>query len=157
MDIDGVIASDRVLRNVEARSKKHSLDIVSELLASADETLDQGAVFDSMIRREKLGCTALEGGVALPHGCVEGIERIYAAFVRLRHPVDYDAPDGVPVDLVLGLALPAGENGCDTDDLKELAELLRSPDLRRMLRDAKSGRALYDLLTHYRPTRSASA
>ena len=58
MDISAVIASDRVLRNVEARSKKHSLDIVSELLASADETLEQGDVFDSMIRREKLGCTS---------------------------------------------------------------------------------------------------
>lgn len=157
MQISAVISADRVLRNVEARSKKHSLDIVSELLAGADEALDRGAVFDSMIRREKLGCTTLEGGVALPHGCVEGIDRVYAAFVRLRHPVDYDAPDGVPVDLVLGLALPVGEGGCDTADLAELAELLRSPDLRRMLRDAKSGRALFDLLTHYRPTRSASA
>jgi len=157
MDISDVITSDRVLRNVEARSKKHSLDIVSELLASAGETLNQGLVFDSMIRREKLGCTALEGGVALPHGCMEGIDRPYAAFVRLRNPVDYDAPDGVPVDLVLGLALPKGECGCDTDDLADLAELMRSPDLRRMLRDAKSGRALFDLLTHYRPTRSASA
>lgn len=157
MDISDVITSDRVLRNVEARSKKHSLDIVSELLASAGETLSQGHVFDSMIRREKLGCTALEGGVALPHGCMEGIDRPYAAFVRLRNPVDYDAPDGVPVDLVLGLALPKGECGCDTDDLADLAELMRSPDLRRMLRDAKSGRALFDLLTHYRPTRSASA
>lgn len=157
MEIGDVIASNRVLRNVEARSKKHSLDIVCELLASADEGLTQGAVFDSMIRREKLGCTALEGGVALPHGCVEGIDRPYAAFVRLRHAVDYDAPDGVPVDLVLGLALPAGEGGCDPEDLAELAGLLRSPDLRRMLRDAKSGRAMFDLLTHYRPTRSASA
>ncbi len=157
MEISAVIESDRVLRNVEARSKKHSLDIVSELLASADESLDRGAIFDSMIRREKLGCTALEGGVALPHGCVDGIDRVYAAFVRLREPVDYDAPDGVPVDLVLGLALPEGEGGCDTKDLAELAELLRSSDLRRMLRDAKSGRALFDLLTHYRPTRTASA
>jgi len=157
MDISDVITSDRVLRNVEARSKKHSLDIVSELLASAGETLSQGHVFDSMIQREKLGCTALEGGVALPHGCIDGIDRAYAAFVRLRNPVDYDAPDGVPVDLVLGLVLPKGEGGCDTDDLADLAELMRSPDLRRMLRDAKSGRALFDLLTHYRPTRSASA
>ena len=157
MDISDVITSDRVLRNVEARSKKHSLDIVSELLASAGETLNQGHVFDSMIQREKLGCTALEGGVALPHGCIEGIDRPYAAFVRLRNSVDYDAPDGVPVDLVLGLILPKGEGGCDTDDLADLAELMRSPDLRRMLRDAKSGRALFDLLTHYRPTRSASA
>jgi PTS system nitrogen regulatory IIA component len=157
MDISDVITSDRVLRNVEARSKKHSLDIVSELLASAGETLNQGLVFDIMIRRDKLGSTALEGAVALPHGCMEGIDRPYAAFVRLRNPVDYDAPDGVPVDLVLGLALPKGECGCDTDDLADLAELMRSPDLRRMLRDAKSGRALFDLLTHYRPTRSASA
>ena len=157
MEIREIIATDRVLRNVEARSKKHSLDIVCELLASADEALDRGSVFDSMVRREKLGCTALEGGVALPHGCVDAIERPYAAFVRLRKPVDYDAPDGVPVDMVLGLVLPRGENGCNPDDLAQLAELLRSPDLRRMLREAKSGRALFDLLTHYRPTRSASA
>lgn len=157
MDISDFIAPERVLCNVEARSKKHSLDIVSELLSGADPSLSHGAVFDCMICREKLGCTALEGGIALPHGCAGEIDRAYGAFVKLSKPVDYDTPDNSPVDMIFGLVVPAGRKDDYCDELSAIAAALRDPELLRMLRAAKSSRGLYDMLTQYRPGRPASA
>jgi nitrogen PTS system EIIA component len=66
MTFKSLLQPGRVLSNVEARSKKHALDILSELLSSAAD-LDQGDVFQSLISREKLGCTAIENGIAIPH------------------------------------------------------------------------------------------
>lgn len=158
-DLGAVIESGRVLCNVEARSKKHSLDILSELLATAVPDLSQGTVFDSLIQREKVGSTDLDGGIAIPHGCLEGIDRIYGAFVKLSAPVDYDAVDGQPVDLLCGLLLPrGGEQECG-HQLQEFARLFRDPALLEALRGANSSRILYELLTGQpvdHPVRSAS-
>lgn len=159
-DIGSLIEPSRVLCNVEARSKKHSLDILSELLATAVPELSQGTVFDSLIQREKVGSTALEGGIAIPHGCIEGIDRTYAGFVKLTEAVDYDTADGVPVDLLCGLLLPKGEGAECSHQLQEAAQLFREPGFLDMLRSATSSRSLYEMLT--RPpsesaARSASA
>lgn len=157
MDIGSIIEPNRVLGNVEARSKKHALDILSEMLAGAEEDLTQGEVFDSLINREKVGCTAMQGGIAIPHGCIEGLDRVIGAFVKLGHPVDYDTADGSPVDLVFAIILPKTNGEYHSSDLKEIASLLRDPELLNMLRAAKSSRALYDMLTHHRLAQPASA
>src|SRR5690606_40576648 len=114
MSFRALLEPGRVLANVEARSKKHALDILSELLASASDDLDQGEIFQSVIGREKLGCTAIEDGIAIPHGRLEGLERSVGAFLRLTRPIDFDAPDGQPVDLMFGLLVPkaAAQAGC---------------------------------------------
>ena len=157
MEIDSIIEPNRVLGNVEARSKKHALDILSEMLAGAEEDLTQGKVFDSLISREKVGCTAMQGGIAIPHGCIEGLDRVIGAFVKLGHPVDYDTPDGSPVDLMFAIILPKTNGECHSVDLKDIAAALRNPDLLEMLRAAKSSRSLYDMLTHQRSSQTASA
>ena len=157
MEISAFIVPERVLCNVEARSKKHALDIVSQLLSGADPQLSQGVVFDCMICREKLGCTAMDGGVAIPHGCAGKIDKAYGAFVKLIKPVDYDAPDGLPVDLIFGLVVPAGREDEYRSELKGIADALRNPELLRMLRGSKSSRSLHDMLTQFWPARPASA
>ena len=154
-DLGTVIESSRVLCNVEARSKKHSLDILSELLGTAVPDLPQGTVFDSLIQREKVGSTDLEGGIAIPHGCLEGIDRIYGAFVKLSAPVDYNTVDDQPVDLLCGLLLPrGGEKECG-HQLQEFARLFRDPGFLDALRGATSSRSLYDLLAAQRPAHPA--
>ncbi|MGB5621352.1 MAG: PTS sugar transporter subunit IIA, partial [Gammaproteobacteria bacterium] len=154
-DLGALIESSRVLCNVEARSKKHSLDILSELLATAVPDLSQGTVFDSLIQREKVGSTALEGGIAIPHGCLDGIDRIYGAFVKLSVPVDYDTVDGQPVDLLCGLLLPrGGEMECG-HQLREFARIFHDPGLLAALRAATNSRGLFDLLAGQHPTQPA--
>jgi nitrogen PTS system EIIA component len=147
MTFRSLLQPGRVLANVEARSKKHALDILSELLSSAAD-LDQGDVFQSIIRREKLGCTAIENGIAIPHGRFTGLEAPVGAFVKLSRPVDFDMPDREPVDLIFGLLVPMPEDdaGCHHEEVSLIATGLADRSLTAALRRAKSSRALYDLL-----------
>ncbi len=157
MEIETIIEPNRVLRNVEARSKKHALDILSEMIAGADEDLSQGKVFDSLICREKMGCTAMPGGVAIPHGCIDGLDRAIGAFVKLGEPVDYDTPDGGPVDLMFAIVLPQTDNDTNAECLREIADLFRNSGFLAKLREARSSRTLYDMITAHRMVQSATA
>jgi PTS system nitrogen regulatory IIA component len=157
MELESIIEPNRVLRNVEARSKKHALDILSEMLAGADAGLTQGQVFDSLIGREKLGCTAMDGGVAIPHGCVEGLDKVIGAFVKLGEPVDYDTPDGGPIDMMFAVILPRSDKENYSANLCEIAETFNDPAFLEQLREAKSSRSLYDMLAHHHSTQTATA
>lgn len=158
MTLQSLLKPGRVLSNVEARSKKHSLDILSELLSSATE-LDQGEVFQSLIRREKLGCTAIENGIAIPHGRLAGIDAPVGAFLKLSRPVDFDMPDRESVDLIFGLLVPVPEEdaGCHHEEVSLIATALADRALAAALRRATSSRALYDLLVNHEVSRAASA
>lgn len=157
MDINAVFEPGRVLCNVEARSKKHSLDILSELLTAGGSEVTHDDIFDSLIAREKVGSTALEGGIAIPHGRMADVEGVRGAFLKLSEPVDYDTADGRPVDLVCGLLLSNTEVDQCSRQLAELAALFKDPEFLQLLRGAGSSRSLHDMLTQYRPARSVSA
>lgn len=120
MRIADILTTERVLLDVDAGSKKRVLETVSELLAGADDTLSARAVFDRIIARERLGSTGLGHGVALPHGRIPNLERTIGAFLKIRSGVDFDAPDGQPVDLVFGLAVP---EECTEEHLQILSQL----------------------------------
>lgn len=103
-----------------ARSKKHALDITSRYLAEAAGTLTANEAFEALLVRERLGCTALGNGVALPHGRVEGIEQSIAVLLRLNEAVQFDAPDGDPVDLIFAVLVP---HECEARETKHIARL----------------------------------
>jgi PTS system nitrogen regulatory IIA component len=147
MSLERVLEPGRVLCNVEARSKKHVLEILSELLASADNDLTAGEIFDSLVSRERLGSTGLGNGVALPHGRVPSIDASLAAFVKLSQGVEFDAPDGAPVTLVLGLLVPEQASEQHLEELSSLARLLSRPALRQELLQSNSTSALFETLT----------
>ena len=158
MTFRSLLQPGRVLSNVEARSKKHALDILSEMLSSAAD-LDQGDIFQSLISREKLGCTAIENGIAIPHGRLEALEQPVGAFLKLSRPVDFDMPDREPVDLIFGLLVPMNEEdiGCHREEVSEIATALADRTLAAALRRATSSRSIYDLLVNDRAARAASA
>ncbi|MGD9387386.1 MAG: PTS sugar transporter subunit IIA [Gammaproteobacteria bacterium] len=158
MTFQSLLEPGRVLGNVEARSKKHALDILSELLSSAAD-LDQGEVFQSLIAREKLGCTALEHGIAIPHGRMSELDTPVGAFLKLSRPIDFDMPDREPVDLIFGLLvpMPAGDVGCHHEEVSAIAASLADHVLAAALRRASSSRAVYDLLVNHNKSHAASA
>jgi PTS system nitrogen regulatory IIA component len=158
MTFQSLLQPGRVLGNVEARSKKHALDILSEMLSSAAD-LDQGEVFQSLITREKLGCTSIENGIAIPHGRLPGLAAPVGAFLKLSKPIDFDMPDREPVDLIFGLLVPVDEDdvGCHHEEVSAIATGLGDHVLAAALRRASSSRALYDLLVNHDKTRAASA
>ncbi|HKK02752.1 MAG TPA: PTS sugar transporter subunit IIA [Gammaproteobacteria bacterium] len=158
MTFQSLLEPGRVLGNVEARSKKHALDILSELLSSAAD-LDQGEIFQSLIRREKLGCTAIENGIAIPHGRLAELDAPVGAFLKLSRPVDFDMPEREPVDLIFGLIVPVPEAdiGCHHEEVSWIATRLADRRLAAALRRTSSSRALYDLLVNHDGAHAASA
>ncbi|MFU8895911.1 MAG: PTS sugar transporter subunit IIA [Gammaproteobacteria bacterium] len=158
MTFESLLQPSRVLGNVEARSKKHALDVVSEMLSTATD-LDHGEIFQSIIGREKLGCTAIENGIAIPHGRLAELEAPVGAFLKLSAPVDFDMPDRQPVDLIFGLLVPmnADDVGCHHEEVSWIATALADHALADELRRATSSRALYDLLVQHSIAAAATA
>lgn len=106
MKLAEVLDASRIQLDQSLTSKKRVLEEISGLLGgtSTDPGTDQ--VFNALLAREKLGSTGLGHGVAIPHGRIAESDRTVAAFIRLRHGIDYDAHDGQAVDLVFGLIVP---------------------------------------------------
>ena len=104
-------------------------------------------ILNSLANREKLGSTGLGHGVAIPHGRMSGISGSVGAFVRLKHPVDYETHDGQPVDLVFGLLVPQHATGEHLQHLAAIAEKFSDDAFCTEVREAADEAALYALLT----------
>jgi PTS system nitrogen regulatory IIA component len=146
MLFEEIIKPDSVLCNAHARSKKHSLEILSELLAHSELGITSDDIFARLIERERLGCTSLDQGVAFPHCRVDGLNISAAALIKLSEPVDFDSQDGEDVDLVFGLIVPAEVDDSHHADISSITELLGDEALRARLREANTSSELYDAL-----------
>ncbi|NEZ04666.1 PTS transporter subunit EIIA [Wenzhouxiangella sp. XN201] len=120
MQLVDVLANDRIAINVSVSSKKTLLEKAAELLANASGSANAREIFDSLCQRERLGSTGLGHGVAIPHGRVDNQEAVAGAMIRLKRPIDFDAPDHEKVDLFFALAVPGQ---CTDSHLKLLAEM----------------------------------
>lgn len=121
------------------QSRKRVLEVLSGLLAD-DELGGQNAtaMFEALIARERLGCTAIGHGIAIPHGRVGDVITPRGAIVRLREGVDFSAPDGEPVDLIIGLIIPEDCHDQHLEVLGHLARHLSDPDERALIMEAQS-------------------
>jgi PTS system nitrogen regulatory IIA component len=146
MLLEQIIKPDSVLCNAQARSKKHCLEILSELLVRSVPGINSEDIFERLVERERLGCTSLDQGVAFPHCRVEGLDTTIAALIRLSEPVDFDSPDGELVDLVFGLMVPKEINESHQANIRSIADLLGDQTLRQKMRDATTSNELYDSL-----------
>ena len=146
MLLEEIIKPDSVLCNAQARSKKHCLEILSELLVRPVPEIASENIFERLIERERLGCTSLDQGVAFPHCRVEGLDTNIAALIKLSEPVDFDSPDGEPVDLIFGMMVPKEINKSHQENICSIAELLGDKELRYKMRDAVTTNELYDSL-----------
>ena len=146
MSLENIIKPDGVLCNATARSKKHCLEILSELLVRSTPDIASELIFESLIERERLGCTSLDKGAAFPHCRVAGIDSSNAALMKLSEPVDFDAADGEPVDLVFGMMVPLELGDRHHADIKLVTSMLADEGLRSRLRGINSSSDLYRAL-----------
>ena len=111
MQLVDIISPERVVSNVQAKSKKRALETISEVIAS-NADIDMGAndIFDSLIARERLGTTAIGHGIAIPHGRVKESTETIGAFVQLSDGVDCDALDNESVKLLFAVLVPEKTN-----------------------------------------------
>jgi len=154
MELADLIARDAILPAVKAGSKKQ---ILQEIAAKARDAygLDTRVVVEGLLAREKLGSTAMGGGVAIPHARLPGLTSINGLFARLEKPADFEAVDGHGVDLLFVLLAPE-ESGADhLRALARVSRLLRDSDLRKKLRETSDPAALYALITEPMASRAA--
>lgn len=146
MTLDELILPESVLCNAKARSKKHCLEILSELLSNTAPDIPHEEIFSQLVERERLGCTGLEKGTAFPHCRIEGLEHSSGALIKLSAPIDFDTSDGELVDLVIGLMVPSRLDDSHRDDIRLVTGVLANDELRKRLRDSGSSRELYQSL-----------
>ncbi len=146
MQLEDIIKRDSVLCNANARSKKHCIEILSELLVRSIPDTPADDVFASLIERERLGCTSLNDGVAFPHCRVDGLEQSCAALMKLSEPVDFDCSDGEPVDLVFGLLVPKDVEDSHMQEIREISRVLADETLREKLRECNTSKELHGTL-----------
>lgn len=146
MTLQDIIQPDNVLCNAHARSKKHCIEILSELLGQSNPEIAIEEIFERLVERERLGCTGLDQGVAFPRCRINGIKSSCGALIKLSSPVDFDAADGEFVDLVFGLIVPSELDASHYAEIEQLTHLLRDETLRSNLRAATSSSDLYDAL-----------
>jgi PTS system nitrogen regulatory IIA component len=146
MKLADILSAGRVTTGVAVTSKKRALEEIAKLLAQGAPGLNQADIVTSLANREKLGSTGLGHGVAIPHGRVTGITSSVGAFIRLKHPVDYDTHDGQPVDLIFGLLVPQNATGEHLQHLAAIAEKFSEDDFCASVHAAKDEATLHGLL-----------
>lgn len=142
MQIQSILAPRRTLCGVEGGSKKRTLEILANLIAQDIPTLNADDLFRRLIARERLGSTGLGHGIAIPHCRIENCTGTVGALIKLAHPVDFDAIDGEPVDIVFALLVPEEATDDHLQILATLAGLFSDTEFRNQLRRATSDEEL---------------
>ncbi|MCM8731162.1 PTS sugar transporter subunit IIA [Hephaestia sp. GCM10023244] len=145
-DFSDILSADAALAQVSAPTKKH---LFQTLATAAGESygVDPQAVAETLAEREKLGSTGFGGGVAIPHGRLDGLDRVVGVVVQLAQPIDYQAIDDLPVDLAFMLLSPPQAGAAHLKALARVSRGLRDGGFVAKLRGAGSPDALYALLT----------
>jgi nitrogen PTS system EIIA component len=152
MDLASLVDPSRVVFGARANNKEQLLlDLASRAAASLN--LDPKAIFNALQAREDLGSTGLGEGFALPHARIEGLDRFFGMFARLKRPVHFDSVDAAkPVDLVFLLLTPATAQGEHLAALAAVSRHLRDKEFAARLRRASSVAALCGLLCDPQPS-----
>jgi PTS system nitrogen regulatory IIA component len=145
MTLTDLVAPNAIVPALKVNNKKQ---VIQELAARAAELTGQNerAILEILLQREKLGSTAVGNGVAIPHGKLSKLGRLFGLFARLERAVDFEALDAQPVDLVFLLLAPEAAGADHLKALARVARLLRDPEIARRLRESRNADAIYAVL-----------
>jgi nitrogen PTS system EIIA component len=144
--LSDLLAPDAVLPTLKVNSKKQAIQELAEKAAQL-AGLPEREIFETLLQRERLGSTGVGNGIAIPHGKLPKIGRLFGLFARLERPIDFDALDSEPVDLVFLLLAPEAAGADHLKALARVARVLRDPQTAAKLRATRDGAALHALLT----------
>lgn len=143
-----LLTSDDVVVDLDASSKKRVFEQAG-LLFENRHGIARSNVYDALFAREKMGSTGLGLGIAIPHGRIKGLKEAHGAFFRLAHPVQFDAPDGQPVNLVFVLLVPEAASEHHLQLLSELAQMFSDKTFREKLAAAPDANAAHALFAQW--------
>lgn len=146
MEIVDLLAPRSVIAQLRVSNKKQALQEIARR-AAALTGVSERRIYDVLAERERLGSTGIGRGIAIPHGKLAELSRLYGLFARLDRPIPFEAIDDRPVDLVFALLAPAEAGAEHLRALARVSRLLRDSMICRKLRGTDNADALYALLT----------
>jgi PTS system nitrogen regulatory IIA component len=145
MPTSDLVSPNAIIPALKVNGKKQALQEIAAKAATLTGQSER-AILEILLQREKLGSTGVGNGVAIPHGKLPKLNNVFGLFARLERPVDFEALDGQPVDLVFLLLAPETAGADHLKALARVARLLRDPDVARKLRESRDAEALYAVL-----------
>jgi PTS system nitrogen regulatory IIA component len=146
MTLMDLLSPAAVISPLRANGKKQALLELAQQAAQLTG-LSERDLFEALLQRERLGSTGIGDGIAIPHGRMAGIDRLVGLFARAEKPIDFDALDGQPVDLVFVLIAPEGAGADHLKALARVARVLRNPVVLEQVRAARDPAAIYAILS----------
>lgn len=146
MELGDLLSRDGIIPVLKAKNKKQALQELAER-AAAVTGLPQRDLADGLMQRERLGSTGLGRGIAIPHAKFKDLERIHCLFARLEEPIEFEALDSEPVDLIFVLVAPEHASGDHLKALARISRLLREPKTLERLRAARDRNGIFAILT----------
>jgi len=146
MPLKDYISEEGIIFAASVSSKKRALELLSEALAKQHSSLTKSRILNALLAREKLGCTGLGKGVAIPHCRLADIKNIHVAMLKLNEGVEFESSDGLEVRFFFCMVIP--EKAAD-DQLRlvaSLAKLLDNDQVRQSIDECNHARSLYELL-----------
>ncbi|AWM88899.1 PTS IIA-like nitrogen regulatory protein PtsN [Microvirga sp. 17 mud 1-3] len=135
-----------VLPALRVSGKKQALQEISAHAAKL-VGLSENTIYEALLQRERLGSTGIGEGIAIPHGKLPGLDRIFGLVARLEKPIDFEALDGQQVDVLFLLLAPEGAGADHLKALARVARVLREPGLVERIRATRDATALYAIMT----------
>src|SRR5262245_56185117 len=145
MPLVDLVSPSAILPALKVNGKKQALQEIAAK-AAALTGQNERAILEILLQQERLGSTGVGNGVAIPHGKLPKLAKLFGLFARLDRPVDFEALDAQPVDLIFLLLAPEGAGADHLKALARVARLLRDPEVARKLRESRDAEALYAVL-----------
>lgn len=144
--LENILTPGRSIIDAPGGSKQDVLQSIAQLFLADLPGLSSDVVFENLLGREKLGSTGFGNGIAIPHCRLPGCKTPLSAVLKLKRPIDFDANDGQPVDLLFVLLVPQEATSEHLELLSQIAGMLDRTDVRERLRQADSNQALYSIV-----------
>jgi PTS system nitrogen regulatory IIA component len=145
MSLTDLITPNAIVPALKVTSKKQA---IQELAAQAAQLTgySENTIAEILLQRERLGSTGVGNGIAIPHGKLPKLGKLFGLFARLERPIDFESLDGQPVDLIFLLLAPETAGADHLKALARIARLLRDSDVAQKLRESQDAEALYAVL-----------
>ena len=145
MLISDLLTLETIIPDLKAASKKQALQELASY-AARQLGIEDRMILDVLLERERLGSTGVGEGVAIPHGKLIQLDRLYLLFARLPKPISFDALDGRPVDLMFLLLTPENAGGDHLTALAKVSRLLRDQRMCTLLRGSEDAETIYSAI-----------
>lgn len=145
MTLTDLLSPAAVISPLRANGKKQALQELAQHAATLTG-LPERELFEALLQRERLGSTGIGDGIAIPHGRMAGIDRLVGLFARADKPIDFEALDGQPVDIIFVLIAPEGAGADHLKALARVARVLRNQSVLEQVRKIRDPAAIYAIL-----------